>query len=92
MLYKFSPSVSYSQFEQCVNHWLDDWKIEFEFPAWAQIFFLFSISSRVDTNWIPRIIGQEEKRQGRTTEPLRSSRAVVKNGEIVRHYANEVLN
>ena len=65
MVYKFSHSLSYCQFKRCVNHWLGDWKIEFEFPAWAQIFFLFSISSRVDTNWVPRIIGQEEKRQER---------------------------
>jgi hypothetical protein len=61
MVYKFSQSVSYCQFKQCVNHWLGDWRIGFEFPAWAQILFLFSISSRVDTNWVPRIIGQEEK-------------------------------
>jgi hypothetical protein len=65
MVYKFSQSVSYCQFKQCISHWLGDWKIEFEFPAWAKIFFLFSISSRLDTNWVPRIIGQEEKRQGR---------------------------
>lgn len=40
-VYTFSQSVSYSQFKQCVSHWLGDWKIEFEFPAWAQIFFCF---------------------------------------------------
>ena len=48
MVYKFSLSVSYSQFKQCVSHWLDDWKIGFESPLWAQI-FVFSISSRIDT-------------------------------------------
>jgi len=65
MVYKFSQTVSYCQLKECLRHWLGDWKIGFEFPAWAQTFFLFSISSRVDTNSVPRIIGQEEKRQGR---------------------------
>jgi len=71
MVYKFSQSVSYYRFTQCVSHWLGDWKIEFEFPAWAQLFFCFPFrQEKTPTGYQESLVGKKNGRGVKLTTQI----------------------